>query len=79
MSFIGVVYYSNIGAYKFPMATLSIVMGRHVKVRLKDNVFLKKGVLVRSNAELVEKVVRTAKEFDREIATVLTLRHFHNF
>ena len=30
---------------------------------------MKRGVLAKSNAELVEKVVRIAKELDREIAT----------
>ena len=54
---------------EFKAATLAIMMGGHVRVGLEDNIFVKKGVLAKSNAELVEKVVRIAREFDREIAT----------
>ena len=50
-------------------ACRTAVMGGHVRVGLEDNIFIKKGVLAKSNAELVEKVVRIAREFDREIAT----------
>ena len=40
-----------------------------VRVGFEDNVFLSKGVLAKSNGELVAKVVRLAKELGREIAT----------
>jgi uncharacterized protein (DUF849 family) len=54
---------------EFNLATLSIMMGGHVRVGFEDNIFVRKGVLAKSNAELVEKVVRIARELDREIAT----------
>jgi len=54
---------------EFRVGTLAIMMGGHVRVGFEDNIFLRKGVLAKSNAELVEKVVRLAKELDREIAT----------
>src|SRR5690554_5174366 len=60
---------AGIGRYEFPMAALGIVMGGHVRVGFEDNVYLSKGVLAKSNGELVEKVVRLAKELGREIAT----------
>ena len=60
---------AGVGRYEFPMAVMGILMGGHVRVGFEDNVYLSKGVLAKSNAELVEKVVRLAKEFDREIAT----------
>jgi len=44
-------------------------MGGHVRVGLEDNIFIEKGVLAKSNAELVEKVVKIAKELGRDIAT----------
>jgi uncharacterized protein (DUF849 family) len=50
-------------------APLAIMLGGHVRVGMEDNIFLKRGVLAKSNAELVEKVVRIAKEFGRELAT----------
>ncbi len=60
---------AGIGRHEFPLATLAILDGGHVRVGFEDNVFLSKGVLAKSNGELVEKVVRIAKEFGREIAT----------
>ena len=44
-------------------------MGGHARVGFEDNVYLSKGVMAKSNGELVEKVVRLAKELGREIAT----------
>lgn len=60
---------SGIGKGQFPMASMAIIMGGHVRVGYEDNVYLSKGVLAKSNAELVEKVVRLAKELGRDIAT----------
>lgn len=59
----------GIGLNEFPMAAIAILMGGHVRVGFEDNIYISKGVKAKSNAELVEKVVRLAKELDREIAT----------
>jgi len=58
-----------VGLDEFPMTTMSILMGGHVRVGFEDNIYLSKGVKAKSNAELVEKIVRIAKELGREIAT----------
>jgi len=58
-----------IGRHEFPMVTLSILMGGHARVGFEDNVYLTKGILAKSNSELVEKIVRISKELGREIAT----------
>lgn len=60
---------SGVGRNEFPMAAAGIVMGGHVRVGFEDNVYISKGVPAKSNGELVEKVVRLAKELGREIAT----------
>lgn len=60
---------AGIGRYEFPLAAATIIDGGHVRVGFEDNVYLSKGVLAKSNGELVEKVVRIAREFGREIAT----------
>lgn len=65
---------SGIGRNEFNMAAISIIMGGHVRVGFEDNVYLSKGVLAKSNGELVEKVVRLAKELGREIATPVEAR-----
>ena len=60
---------SGVGRNEYPMITMGILMGGHVRVGFEDNVYLEKGVLAKSNGEMVEKVVRLAKELGREIAT----------
>ena len=60
---------AGIGKSEFLMAAAAIAMGGHVRVGFEDNVYISKGVLAKSNGELVEKVVRIAKELGREIAT----------
>ncbi len=57
------------GRFQFPMCTGALLMGGHVRVGLEDNLFLEKGVLAKSNAEQVAKIVRIAKELGREPAT----------
>jgi hypothetical protein len=48
--------------------TEEIIKGRHVRVGLEDNIFVRRGVRA-TNVDLVEKVKRLAAEFEREIAT----------
>jgi 3-keto-5-aminohexanoate cleavage enzyme len=52
---------------------MAIMMGGHVRVGLEDNIFVRRGTLA-TNAQLVEKVVRIAQEFEREIATPAEMR-----
>ncbi len=47
----------------------AIIDGGHVRVGFEDNVYLSRGVLAKSNGELVAKVVRLACELGRDIAT----------
>lgn len=60
---------SGIGRSEFQMAAMAIIMGGHVRVGFEDNVYIEKGIPAKSNAQLVERVVRLAKELGREIAT----------
>ena len=60
---------AGIGRSQFQMAAMSIIMGGHVRVGFEDNVYIDKGIPADSNGQLVEKVVRLAKELGREIAT----------
>ena len=43
-------------------------MGGNVRVGFEDNLYLERGVLAKSNGELVDKVVRMAKLLGREVA-----------
>lgn len=60
---------SGIGRHEFPLAAMAIGMGGHVRVGFEDNVYLEKGVLAKSNGELVAKCAQIAKLLGREIAT----------
>jgi 3-keto-5-aminohexanoate cleavage enzyme len=68
----------GIGQGQLPMVMIAIAMGGHVRVGLEDNIFFSKGVLAKTNAQLVERVVRIAKEFGREIATPQEARKILN-
>ena len=57
------------GPHQLPMATMGMLLGGHVRVGLEDNVYYREGDLAESSAQLVERFVRVAAEFGREIAT----------
>ena len=59
----------GVGAAEINLSTMAIHMGGHVRVGLEDNIYLKKGVLAKSNAELVAKIVQLAGTLNRELAT----------
>ncbi len=59
---------TGIGRYAFQLAAPAIVMGGNVRVGFEDNLYLERGVLAKSNGELVDKVVRMAKLLGREVA-----------
>ncbi|MCL2406557.1 MAG: 3-keto-5-aminohexanoate cleavage protein [Defluviitaleaceae bacterium] len=60
---------TGIGRRAFPVAAMSIIAGGHVRVGFEDNIYLERGVLAKSNGELVEKAVCLAKELGRTIAS----------
>ncbi len=60
---------AGIGRAQLPLAVIGMAMGGHVRVGLEDNIYFSRGVLARSNAELVDRVVRIAREYGREPAT----------
>ena len=60
---------TGIGRHAFTLAAPTIVMGGNVRVGFEDNLYISRGVLARSNGELVEKVVRLSRELGRDIAT----------
>lgn len=59
----------GIGKGHLPMSMMAMVMGGHIRVGLEDNIYYSKGVLAQSNAQFVERIVKLAKEYGREVAT----------
>ena len=60
---------TGLGKNAWTIAAATIAMGGHVRVGFEDNLYLEKGVLAKSNGEMVEKAVQLAKLLGREIAT----------
>jgi uncharacterized protein (DUF849 family) len=54
---------------EFRMGAIASTMGGHIRVGLEDNLFLSKGQLAKSNAQLVEKMRRICEDLGREIAS----------
>lgn len=65
---------AGIGRYEFPIAEQAIKLGGHVRVGFEDNIYIEKGKLAQSNAELVEKVVGIANSAGRMVATIKETR-----
>ncbi len=60
---------TGIGKEAWNIAAATIAMGGHVRVGFEDNVYLEKGVLAKSNGEMVDKAVSIAKLLGRPIAS----------
>jgi 3-keto-5-aminohexanoate cleavage enzyme len=60
----------GVGRAQWTMVALGILLGGHVRVGFEDNVYLERGVLAASNAQMVEKAVRLVRDLGREVASV---------
>jgi len=47
----------------------AITLGGHIRIGMEDNPFISPGEYARSNADLVDKIVRIARDLGRDIAT----------
>ena len=65
------VHYGALSPYgkEIPLAAAGIVMGGNVRVGFEDNLYLGRGVLAKSNGELVKKVADMAALLGRPVAT----------
>ena len=57
------------GRHQMNLITMGAIMGGHVRTGLEDSIYLAKGELARSNADLVAKIVRILRELSLEPAT----------
>ena len=58
----------GIGRHEFPAVAMAWLAGGHIRVGMEDNIYLEKGVLARSNAELVSKARRIVQDLGGELA-----------
>ncbi len=64
------------GRFQMPMCVAGLLMGSHVRVGLEDSLLIERGVLAKSSAEQVEKIVRIMGELGYEPATPNEAREF---
>lgn len=57
------------GKVHFLSVALSVALGGHVRVGMEDNVYIERGVLAKSNAQIVEKAVGLLRALGKEIAS----------
>jgi 3-keto-5-aminohexanoate cleavage enzyme len=58
-----------IGAHQLQGVTYGLLKGGNVRVGMEDNIFYSYGELAKSNAQLVERMVRIVRELEMEVAT----------
>ncbi|CAN7156029.1 3-keto-5-aminohexanoate cleavage protein [Bosea sp. LjRoot90] len=59
----------GVGRHEFPLLAQAFLLGGHVRVGLEDNIYIRKGVLARDNAELVEKAGTIVENLGGSLAT----------
>ncbi|MCX5834612.1 MAG: 3-keto-5-aminohexanoate cleavage protein [Deltaproteobacteria bacterium] len=69
----------GIGRGYLAMAMMALIMGGHIRVGMEDNIYVSHGVLAKTNAELVERVVRICREYGRGVATPTEARQILGF
>jgi 3-keto-5-aminohexanoate cleavage enzyme len=58
-----------VGPAQLPVTTAAMISGGAARVGLEDNIYYSKGVLAKSNAQLLERSVRIARELNLEPTT----------
>jgi 3-keto-5-aminohexanoate cleavage enzyme len=59
----------GIGRAQLQLGLIAMAMGGHVRTGLEDNLYYHKGELAKSNAQLVERLVRIASDVGRPVAS----------
>ena len=59
----------GVGRTQLPMITMGIILGGHIRVGFEDNIYLRRGVLLKSNAQMVEVAVNLVQQLQGEVAT----------
>jgi len=59
----------GVGRHQLPMIAMGILLDGHIRVGFEDNIYLRKGVLAKSNAQMVEMAVSLVETLQHEVAT----------
>ncbi len=60
----------GVGRHQLEMTTIAPLLGGHIRVGFEDNLYMARGVLAQSNAQLVERAVNILKLLNRMPASV---------
>jgi len=58
-----------VGAAQLPLTTMAMILGGCCRVGMEDNIYYRKGELVKNNAQFVARAIRIAREMNKEPAT----------
>jgi len=58
----------GVGKTQLSMIAMALIAGGHVRVGFEDNIYLKRGVLAKSNAQFVEIAANLAEQLGRTVA-----------
>jgi uncharacterized protein (DUF849 family) len=64
----------GIGRAEFPMVAQALLLGGHVRVGMEDNLYISKGVLAKTNAELVTHAANILRSLGATIASATETR-----
>ena len=64
-----IVNVTPIGVAQLPLTTMGMVLGTCIRIGMEDNIYYRKGELVKNNAQFVARAVRIARELNKEPAT----------
>jgi len=59
----------GVGRTQFPMVAMGAVLGGHIRIGFEDNLYLQKGVLAKSNAELTDRAAAIIHSLNLEVAS----------
>jgi 3-keto-5-aminohexanoate cleavage enzyme len=68
----------GVGRAHLPMSVMALAMGGHIRVGMEDNIYYKRGELVKTNSQFVERIVRLANEYGRPVANPEEARQILN-
>lgn len=59
----------GVGKDQLPMITMGILLDGNIRVGFEDNIYLRRGILASSNAQMVETAADLAERLGRQVAT----------
>ena len=58
----------GVGRMQLPMITMAMLSGGHIRVGFEDNIYLRRGELLKSNAQIVEVAANIIQQLQGEVA-----------